>query len=168
MTAQQLHVFNAGYLAVFVVAALLTRAPWRRVAGAAAGGMAGGAAALGIIAAGEATGWWHMALGHEPSFVALFLLDFALSGFIFLGTWRIARRFGWQGLAAVAAVAAVLGPVRDYAYMSWFPEWGEYADGAAPVLAVSATYLALGVVGHAVMRLVSGPAGTDQLARRRF
>ncbi|MEQ1897695.1 MAG: hypothetical protein ABL971_09965 [Vicinamibacterales bacterium] len=48
--------------------------------------------------------------------------------------------------------------VRDYRYMAWFPEWGAYAPGAAPVLAVSATYLLMGVTGHAVMRLVAGPA----------
>jgi hypothetical protein len=42
-------------------------------------------------------------------------------GFIFLVTWRIARRFGGRGLAVVAFVAAVLGPVRDYRYMATFP-----------------------------------------------
>ncbi len=81
-----------------------------------------------------------------------------MSGFAFLGTWRLARRFGWRGLAWLTGVAAVLGPVRDSLYMAWFPEWGAYAPGAAPLLAVSLTYLLIGVAGHGVMRLVAGPS----------
>jgi len=38
-----------------------------------------------------------------------------------------ARRFGGRGLAVVAFVAAVLGPVRDYRYMATFPEWAPSA-----------------------------------------
>jgi hypothetical protein len=63
-------------------------------------------------------------------------------------------------------IAAIIGPPRDYWYMARFPEWGAYAPGVAPVLAISATYVLLLVVGHAVMRLVAGPARDDQLARR--
>jgi hypothetical protein len=165
MTPGQLHLFNAGYLVLFIVVAIVTRATWRRVAGAAAGGAIAGVVALGAIAVGEANGWWHMAISMEPYPLTLLLLDFTLCGFIFLGTWRLARRFGWRGLAALAAVMAIVGPVRDYLYMAWFPEWGAYAPGAAPVLAVSATYLLIGVTGHAVMRLVAGPARGSQLRR---
>ena len=79
-------------------------------------------------------------------------------GFIFLITWRIARRFRGRGLALVALVAAVLGPVRDYGYMATFPEWGAYAPGLAPVFAISGAYVILGILGHGTMRLVAGPA----------
>jgi hypothetical protein len=65
-----------------------------------------------------------------------------------------------------AIAAAVIGPPRDYGYMARFPEWGAYGPGIAPVLAVSATYVLLGIVGHGVMRLVAGPARADRLARR--
>jgi len=167
MTPGQLHLFNAGYLGLFVVVAVLTRATARRVAGAAAGGAIGGVAAFGAIMVGESHGWWHMAIDTRPFPLALLLLDFTLSGFIFLGTWRLARRFGWRGLAVTATIVAVVGPVRDYLYMAWFPEWGAYGPGAAPVLAVSATYLLVGVTGHAVMRLVAGRARGSQLARSR-
>jgi hypothetical protein len=166
MTTQQLHLFNAVYLAIFVVVAVLTRATPRRVAGAAAGAAVAGVAALAVIALGEEVGWWHMAIAWEPYFLAVLWLDFALSGFAFLLTWRVARRYGWRGLAVVAVAAAVLGPVRDYRYMERFPEWGSYGPGVAPVLAVSATYLLVGVLGHGVMRLVAGPAAADRLARR--
>jgi len=166
MTTHQLHLFNALYLAIFVVVAILSRATPRRIVGAAAGASVAGAAALAIIALGEKEEWWHMAISWEPYFLALFWIDFALAGFVFLITWRMARRFGGRGLAAVALVAAVLGPVRDYQYLKQFPEWGTYASGVAPVLAVSATYLLLGVLGHGVMRLVAGPASEDRLALR--
>lgn len=164
MTPGQLHLFNAGYLVLFIVVAVLTRATARRVAGAAAGGAIGGVAALGAIVVGETNGWWHMAIDTEPYPLTLLLLDFTLSGFIFLGTWRLARRFGWRGLAVTATLVAIVGPIRDYLYMAWFPEWGAYTPGAAPVVAVSATYLLIGVTGHAVMRLVAGPARGSRLA----
>ena len=50
--------------------------------------------------------------------------------------------------------------------MRTFPEWGAYAPGIAPVLAISGTYVLLGIVGHGLMRLVAGPAAADRLARR--
>ena len=122
MTTQQLHLFNCLYLAVLVVVAVLTRATGRRIAGALAGGAAFGVVALGIIALGEEVGWWHMAITWEPYFLTLMCIGTIPCGFIFLITWRIARRFGGRGLALVALVAAVLGPVRDYGYMATFPE----------------------------------------------
>jgi hypothetical protein len=166
MTEQQLHLFNCIGLVELVVVAFLTRATARRIAGALAGGAAVGVAGLGIIALGEEVGWWHMAITWEPYFLTLLLIDFALGAFVFLITWRIARGFGWRGLAVVVAAAAVIGPPRDYWYMKRFPEWGAYGPGIAPVLAVSATYVIMVVLGYAVMRLVAGPAREDPLARR--
>ena len=51
-------------------------------------------------------------------------------------------------------------------FLARFPEWGAYAPGSAPVLAISATDVLLFVLGHGVMRLVAGPAREDRLARR--
>ena len=96
MTTQQLHLFNALYLVILIVVAVLTRATVRRIAGALAGAAVGGVVVLGIIAFGEEVGWWHMAITREPYFLTLMWIDFALCGFIFLITWRIARRFGWR------------------------------------------------------------------------
>ena len=166
MTTQQLHLFDCFYMLVLVVVAVLTRATARRIAGALAGGAAFGVVALGIIALGEAMRWWHMAITWEPYFLTLMLIGFALGAFIYLITWRIARRFGWRGLAVVLVVLAIIGLPRDYWYMRRFPGWGSYGPGVAPVLAISATYVVLVLVGHGVMRLVAGPAGADRLARR--
>lgn len=166
MTRLQLHLFNCLYLAVLVAVALFTRATARRIAGALAGGAAFGVVALGIIALGEEVGWWHMAITWEPYFVTLLLLGFVMCAFIYLLTSRIARRFGWRGLAVVVIVAAIIGPPRDYWYMARFPEWGAYGPGVAPVLAVAATYAFMVLLGHGVMRLIAGPARADRLARR--
>ncbi len=166
MTTQQLHLFNCLYLVIFVVVTILTRASGRRIAGALAGAVAAGVAALGIIAVGERVGWWHFAIPWEPYFLTLMLIGFSLCAFIFLITWRIARRFGGRGLAVVLVVLAVIGPPRDFWYMRQFPEWGSYGPGVAPILAISATYVIMILVGHGVMRLVAGPAREDRLVRR--
>jgi len=164
MTTQQLHLFNGLYLICLVVVAVLTRATARRVAGALAGAAVAGGLALGIVALGERLGWWHFTITWRPYFLTVLCLDFTLGAYVFLITWRIARRFGAPGLVAIAIVAAVIGPVRDSWLMARFPEWGSYAPGVVPLLAISATYVLLGAAGHGVMRLVAGPA--DRLAAR--
>ncbi len=166
MTTQQLYLFGCLYLAILAVVAVLTRATSRRIAGALAGGAVAGVALLGIVSIGESAGWWHMAIAWEPYFLMLMCIATIPCGFIFLITWRIARRFGGRGLGVVVLVAAVLGPVRDYRYMTTFPEWGTYAPGLAPAVAISVAYVILGILGHGTMRLVAGPAEADRLARR--
>jgi hypothetical protein len=166
MTTQQIHLFNLLYVTIFVVVALFTRATARRIAGALVGGVSFGVVALSIIVLGEEEGWWHMAITWEPYFLTLLLIDFALGAFIYLVTWRIARRFGWRGLALVVIFVAVIGPPRDYWYMARFPEFGIYGPGIAPVLAIAATYVLMVSLGHGVMRLVTGPARGSPLARR--
>ena len=166
MTTQQLYLFNGFYLIVFVVVVVLTRANMRRIAGALAGGTAGGVVGAGLMALWETVGWWHFVIPLDPYFQAVLWIGVPLMGFIPLITWRIARRFGRRGLAVVVVGLAVIGPPRDYWYMQHFPEWGFYAPGVAPLVAVSMTYVLFWIVGHGAMRLVAGPAGADRLARR--
>lgn len=166
MTIQQIYLFSCLYLVLLASVAFLTRAALRRIAGALAGAAVTAAALLGIVAIGERAGWWHFVITWEPYFLTVICLGTIPCGFIFLLTWRIGRRFGGRGLAVVVFVAAVVGPVRDYRYMAIFPEWGAYAPGLAPVFAISAAYVILGILGHGLMRLVSGPATADRLARR--
>src|ERR1022692_917457 len=116
MTTQQLWLFSCLALIITTVVAVLTRATLRRIAGASAGAAADGVVMLGIIAFCERAGWWHMAIPWEPYFLTLFLINVALCGYVFLITWRIARRFGGRGLAVAVGVIAVLGPLRD----SWY------------------------------------------------
>jgi hypothetical protein len=166
VTKQQLYLFICLYLVILAVVAVLTRATPRRIAGALVGAAVAGVAGLGIVAIGESAGWWHMVIPWEPYFLTLMCIAMIPCGFIFLITWRIARRFGRRGLAVVVLVVAVLGPVRDYFYMAAFPEWGSYAPGLAPLFAISVAYVTLGFLGHGTMRLVAGPAAADRLARR--
>jgi len=62
------------------------------------------------------------------------------------------------------SIVAVVGPPRDYLYAATFPKWMVFSPGVAPILADSATYIGIVVLGHAVMRLVAGPAREDGLA----
>jgi hypothetical protein len=166
MTAAQLHLFNGIYLVVLVVVAVLTRATARRLAGALAGMVVMYPVGLAIIALGERVGWWHWEFPWEPNFLTALGINCVLCAFFFLVTWRIARRFGGRGLAVVAVVAAVVGPIRDKSFVARYPEWGSFAPGVVPVLAISVCYVLFVVVGHGVMRLIAGPAGADRMARR--
>jgi hypothetical protein len=122
---------------------------------------------LGAIALGNALGFWRVPIFWTPYFLALFYLGLAIScSPIYLITWRVARRFGWRGLAVCLGAVAIIGPPRDYLIAATFPEWMVFAPGVAPILADAATYVGIVALGHAVMRLIAGPAREDRLARR--
>jgi len=167
MTTLQIAVMTCGYALALVAVIYFTRATSRRVAGALAGGAVAGGWGLGAIIAGEALGLWRDFLPHRHRLWVLFYFGLAVSlSPIYLITWRLARRFGWVGLAVCLIVAGVVGPPRDYLYVAAFPEWGAFASGVAPAVADGATYMGIVALGHAVMRLVSGPAHGSRLARQ--
>ena len=167
MTTQQILLMDCLYLAFLGAVIYFTRATARRIAGALAGGAAAGLLALGAIALGEAQGWWRVPSGSTPYFRLQLYLGLAISmAPTYLIIWRVARRFGWRGLAVFVGIVAVIGPPRDYWYATTFPKWMVFAPGIAPILADSVTYVGVVVVGHAVMRLVAGPARADRLARQ--
>jgi hypothetical protein len=167
MTTQQLIVGTVVYAVALAAVVYFTRPTGRRFAGA----LAGAAVVVGLglralIPLGEARGWWRVPLDPSPSYMMLLFLGSTVSTVpIFLVTWRIARRFGWRGLAVTLAVAAVGGPPREFAVEAKFPEWITYTPGIATVLALSAAYVGLFAVGHGVMRLVAGTAKGSRLAR---
>jgi hypothetical protein len=143
-----------------------TRATARRVMAALVGGAAAGLLGLGAIALCEALGWWRVPFASTPYFPALFYLSLSISLTpIYLVTWRVARRFGWRGLAVSLCIVAIIGPPRDYLIAAMFPKWMVFAPGFAPILADAATYVGIVALGHAVMRLIAGPASEDRLAR---
>ena len=166
MTTQQILLMTGLYLAALVAVVYFTRATVRRVVGALVGGTVVALVALRIIALCETLGWWRIPFASTSYFVPLFFLGLAISCTpIYLITWRVARRFGWLGLAVSVAIVAIVGPPRDYFYATTFPKWMVFGPGIAPVLADSVTYILIVVVGHAVMRLVAGAAREDSLAR---
>ena len=167
MTTQQLILIFCTYLAGLVIVTYLTRATVWRIAGAVVGGAAVGFMGLGVIALGNALGWWLVPISWMPHFLVLLYLGLAIScAPIYLVTWRVARRFGWRGLVISLGLAAVIGPPRDYLIAAAYPEWITFAWGIVPVLADAVFYVGAVALGHAVMRLISGPSCKDRLARR--
>jgi hypothetical protein len=167
MTTMQIIAMSCAYAVALAAAIYFTRAPSRRVLGALAGGAAAGCLGLGAIVVGEALGVWRVFLPSARGVWVLLYVGLAVScSPIYLVTWRVVRRFSWRGLAVCLVVVGLIGPPRDYLYAAVYPEWMVFARGVAPVLADAVTYLGLVALGHAVMRLVSGPARGSALARQ--
>jgi hypothetical protein len=164
MTTQQIILITCLYFVALLIVIYLTRATARRIVGALAGGAAVGCFGMGAIILGNASGVWRVPIFWTPLFLTLFYLGLAISVTpIYLVTWRVARRFGWRGLAVCLGVVAVIGPPRDYLYAAKFPAWMVFAPGVTPILADAAAYVGIVAIGHAVMRLVAGPAREDRL-----
>ena len=167
MTAQQIILWSCAYLVELVAVVYFTRATARRVMGAVVGGAAAGLLGLWAIALCKNLGLWRVPFASTPYFLPLFYLGLSISVTpIYLVTWRLVRRFGWRGLVVFLCFVAVIGPPRDYLIAATFPKWMVFAPGIAPILADGATYAGIVVLGHAVMRLIAGPAREDQLARQ--
>jgi hypothetical protein len=168
MTTQQIILWACAYLVELVAVIHFTRATGRRVLGAMVGGAAAGLLGLGAIALCEALGWWQIPFASTPYFLPLFYLGLSISLTpIYLVTWRLVRRFGWRGLAVFLCAVAIIGPPRDYLIVAVFPKWMVFAPGVAPIIADAATYVGIVAFGHAVMRLIAGPASEDQYRRTR-
>jgi hypothetical protein len=167
MTTLQIIVMTGAYAVALAAAIYFTRASSRRVLGALAGGAGAASIGLGAMILGQALAMWWISLPSTPIVWGLFYLGLAISlSPIYLITWRVARRFGWRGLAVCFVVATVVGPPRDYLYAAVYPEWMVFARGVTPLLADAAAYLGLVALGHAVMRVVSGPSRESRLARQ--
>lgn len=164
MTTQQIIIFTCAYLVALVAVVYFTRPTSRRLVGALAGGAAVGCFGMGAIVLGNASGLWRVPITWTPYFVSLFYLGLAISVTpIYLVTWRLARRFGWRGLAVFIGIVTIIGPPRDYLYAATYPAWMVFAPGVAPILADAATYAGIVAIGHGVMRLVAGPSRADRL-----
>jgi hypothetical protein len=165
MTTLQLIIVTSAYLVELLLVIYFARATSRRVIGAFVGGAAAGCFGLGAIILGNALGLWRVPLFWTPPyFLPLFYLGLAISVTpIYLVTWRLARRFGWRGLAVFICIVALIGPPRDYLFASTFPAWMVFAPGIAPIVADAAAYVGIVAIGHIGMRLIAGPARQDRL-----
>jgi hypothetical protein len=167
MTLQQLIVIMCTYLTVLVVVIYFTRPTLSRIGGALAGGAGGGCLLLMVFVLGDVCGLWRASLPSRPRMLMLFYISTVISCTpIYLGTWRIARRFGRRGLTVFLGVMALIAPPRDYLIAARYPGWVVFTPGIAPILADAAAYVGIMVLGHALMRLVAGPSHKDQLAKR--
>jgi len=167
MTTQQIVLWSFVYLLELVAVIYFTRATTRRVMGSLVGGAAAGAFGLGAIVLCKALGWWEIPFASTPYFLPLFYLVLAIwPAPVYLVTWRLARRFGWRGLAVFIGIVTIIGPPRDYSIALTFPKLMVFAPGVAPILADAGAYFGILILGHFVMRLVAGPARDDRLARK--
>ncbi len=169
MTSRQIICTTGAYAVTFIIVVYLTRAGPRRVGGALFGGGIAGLLLTEIMALGEVIGWWRWqfefaAAAYFP--LLLYVCCAASCAPIYLITWRVARRFSGRGLTAIFGSAALIGPLRDYLFVRRFPEWGGFASGAAPAMAVATAYLVFLVVGYLAMQLIAGPVRNDRLARQ--
>ena len=164
MTSQQLIVILCAYLSVLVVVIYFTRPSLRRIGGALAGGAAGGCLLLIVFVLGDVYGLWRGTLPSRPGLLMLFYISTAIScAPIYLCTWRVVRHFGRRGLTVFLCGMALIGPPRDYLIAAKYPEWILFTPGVAPILADAAAYVGVMVLGHAVMRLIAGPAQEDRI-----
>ncbi|MBZ5626477.1 MAG: serine/threonine protein kinase [Acidobacteriia bacterium] len=149
-----------------------TRARLRRVAGALAGGMLFGATWIFKLRLDYSMGWWRTRFAETPDPFSLFsptlmFLGIAVLGaLVFLVSWRVARRFGWAGLAIFIAFVSAAFTFRDRMYWDRFMHMMTVSWGVQPLLADTALFVLGLTLGHAVMRIVSGPAKGDELSRR--
>ena len=167
MTPLQIIVVTCLYFVALLIVIYFTRATARRIVAAFAGGAAVGLFGMGAIVCGNALGLWRVPISWTPLFLTLFYLGLSISVTpIYLVTWRVARRFGWRGLAVCLGLVAIIGPPRDYLYALKFPSWMVFAPGIAPIIADAATYVGIVAFGHAVMYLVAGPSREDRLRNK--
>jgi hypothetical protein len=167
MTPLQIIVVTCLYFVALLIVIYFTRATARRIVAAFVGGAAVGLFGMGALFFGNAVGLWRVPIVWTPFFLTLFYFALSISVTpIYLVTWRVARRFGWRGLAVCLGVVAIIGPPRDYLYAVKFPEWGVFAPGVPPIIADSLVYIGIVAIGHAVMRVVAGPSREDRLRNK--
>jgi hypothetical protein len=93
------------------------------------------------------------------------VLAFLFAALALIG-WRVTRRFGWRGQAALLFAVASLGTLRDCLVATWLPDFIVFAPGIGIVLVDAACWSGLLAVAQVVMRLVAGPVREDPLTRQ--
>ena len=153
-------------LALLVGAAYISRAPTLR----AASSIVGGAIFSVFVTVVPIWMGWRQFVPLEHSTQALWLLyaiGIPFGAILALAGWRIARRFGWRGLAAFVIVASIGAPIRERLYLS-AARVMVVVPGAVPWIAYTVSWACALLLSHSIMRLMAGRAGDDRLARRRW
>jgi hypothetical protein len=117
-------------------------------------------------------GWWRTRFAETPDPFSLFsptlgFLGIAVGGaLLLLVSWRVARRFGWAGVAVFIVAMSANLTVRDRMYWDVYMHMMTVSWGIQALLADTALFGLGLMLGHAVMRIVAGPAKGDGLSRR--
>jgi len=112
-------------------------------------------------------GWRRFVVLEHPAqaLLLLYTIGVFFGAIIALIGWRIARRFGWRGLAASAIVVSIGAPIRERLYLS-AAHLMAVTPGAVPWIANTLSWACALLLSHSIMRLMAGPARDDRLARR--
>jgi hypothetical protein len=156
------------YTSILVAAIYFSRATTRRVLGALAGGVAVALVGPSVEAFAHARGWWRYPDDDTPvGPLLMYPVLVVMMAFLALFGWVVMRRFAWRGLVVFLGVLAVVGALRDYFISGKLMGLIVFAPGISLAIIDAALWAGLTGLAIGVMRLVSGPAGADRLARRR-
>jgi hypothetical protein len=154
------------YLVLLAVVAYFTRATWRRLFGALAGGVAAAVLGVGVEVLCQTLKIWRYPdderLHGPPLMYPALVLTFALLALV---GWRVLRRFGWRGEAVFLVALTVVGTLRDYLHEQATGIIA-FAPGVTTVLVDASCWVGLTALSQGVMWLVAGPAAADRLARQ--
>ncbi|HTQ48789.1 MAG TPA: hypothetical protein VMI75_38790 [Polyangiaceae bacterium] len=158
--------YAGSMLLLFCVVAFFTRATPRRIAGALCSVAVFTALSAPIDTVGLRTGLWTYPSCIDPPHPPLLAyvgqaLEFV--GCIALVGWRVQRRFGRRGVAALAAVVCALGAVRDFSVAAALPQMMHMGPLPGSLIADVVAWGIVVSVALGVMRIVSGPAPSDPL-----
>ena len=140
----------------------------RRLVGALAGGLVFSALNVGCDIIAYYIGWWHYPFTEDTHAPWLFYAGAGLfyGAAVALIGWRINRRFKVRGLIIFLFLLSMFGAIRDFAYAS-VTHLLVFGHGIVPIIADWSAWATLFLVTQLVMRLIAGPANTDQLARSK-
>jgi hypothetical protein len=156
------------YLSMLGAAVYLSRATTRRVLGALAGGASVALFGTGVEAFAHARGWWRYTSDDtRVGPLAMYPVLVVMFAFLALFGWIVMRRYDGRGLALFLVILAVVGALRDYFISGKLMGLIVFAPGVVLAIIDAALWAGLTALAIGVMRLVSGPAGDDRLARRR-
>ena len=152
-------------LALFVGVAYVTRAQALRIANS---GVGGALFSVLVIVLPISMHWRRFVALEHPTqaLLLLYTMGVLLGATFALIGWRIARRFGWRGLAAFVTVVSILFPIRERLYLS-AAHLIIVVPGFRPWVANTLAYTCGLLLSHGVMHLMAGPASDDRLARSR-
>jgi hypothetical protein len=154
------------YGSLLVAAIYFTRATSRRVFGALAGGVVVALVGAGVEGLAHVRGWWRYTSDDTPyGPIAMYPVLAVAFSFLALIGWRVLRGFGWRGLTVFLVILAVVGTLRDYLIAGSLMGLVVFAPGITLVIVDAILWAGLAGLAIAVMRVVSGPARNDRLAR---
>jgi hypothetical protein len=153
---------------LLLIVTWFTRPRLRRLVGALVGGLVFLALNVACDIIAYYAGWWHYPFTEESHAPWLFYLGAGLlyGTAVALIGWRINRRFKVRGLLIFLLLLSMFGAIRDFAYAS-VTNLLVFGYGIVPIITDWSAWATLFLMTQLVMRLIAGPANTDQLARSK-